>query len=213
MPERRHRPHKQSRGKAPPSAWSGLRTAAQSVGLRGQRQWPLVLHLAALSVQAKYRRGIFRGRRGLARELGLLTDAGELWARVDGRRVPAGVDRDQGGRNTRHRLGRLQALGLVRLATPTRIRLDGLLVGGGRLHGSTAAHFIGRAVRIYPGPQLAPKVLVDRWIRADDLVEAGLHVQAIDTIRAGRELSAGEVLQMDEAHRLLLRRATGADPP
>jgi hypothetical protein len=163
----------------------------------------------------KYRRGIFRGRRGLARELGLATDAGELWTRVDGRRVPTGHERgrDQGGRNTRHRLNRFVALGLVRLAAPSRIRPDGLIVGGGRLRGHAAPHFVGRAVRIYPGPQLHPKVLVDRWIKADDLVEAGVHVQAIDAIRAGRELSAGEVLQLDEAHRLLTRRAGGADPP
>lgn len=203
---------KKSQGKASRSAWSGLQAVAQQVGLRGQRQWPLLLHLLALGT-TKHRRGIFRGRRALARALGLATDAHELWQRVDGERVRIGQHRDQGGRNTRHRLDRFQQLELVRLVAPTWHRQDGLHVGGGRLRGSTAALYVGRAVRIYPGAALAPKWQVDLWIRADDLAEAGVQLAAVDAVKAGRALTPGEVLQLDAAHRGLLRRATGTDPP
>jgi hypothetical protein len=185
------------------------------MGLRGQRQWPLLLLLHALGI-SKHRRGIFRGRRGLARELGLTTDVGELWVFVPGRgRLPVGRDRDYGGRNTRRRVSRLEQLGLVRLVTPCRPGPAGP-VGGGRLRGSTAAHFIGRAVRIYPGPELYPSAIVDRWIQVDDLVEAGMRESVggvAEAVKAGRELTAGELLQLDEAHRLLARRPPrGPDP-
>lgn len=202
---------KKSQRRRPPSGWSGLQAVAQQAGLRGQRQWPLLLHL--LTLGTKHRRGIFRGRRALARALGLATDAHELWQRVDGERVPIGEHRDQGGRNTRRRLDRFQQLGLVRLVAPAWDRADGLRVGGGRLRGSTAALYVGRAVRIYPGPALVPKWQVDLWIRADDLAEAGVQLAAVDALKAGRALTPGEVLQLDAAHRGLLRRASGADPP
>lgn len=203
---------KKSQEHRPRSAWSGLQAAAQKAGLRGQRQWPLLLHLGVLGT-TKNRRGIFRGRRALARALGLATDAHELWQRVAGERQRIGEHRDQGGRNTRHRLDRFQQLDLVRLVTPTWHRQDGLHVGGGRLRGSTAALYVGRAVRIYPGPLLAPRWQVELWIKADDLAEAGVVDPAIDAIKAGRQLSRGEALQLDAAHRGLLRRAAGTDPP
>lgn len=152
---------------------------------------------------SKFRaRNLLKGRRNLALELGL-----DVGLRPADDPTPAGRgNHDLSGRNTRRRLQRGAELGLLRLEGPVFLRAGQLhRARGGRLAGCSKARYIGRALRIYPGPRLYPKVLIDKQVQLDDLADAGvIEWTAVST--PAEQMTPGELLQLEELARLALRR-------
>lgn len=192
---------KQRRNPKRPSWWSQLETAASQAHLRGNRQWDLLRLLARLGSGKNRTRNVMFGRRKLAKALGL-----DILPRPPADPVPPGQgNHDPGGTNTRRRLARLQELDLVLVAGPVVLRGGGLEAArGGRKRGCSAEALVGRALRIYPGRAVMPRVLVQRQIRLDDLADAGVvdwsQVKPLD------QISPGEALALEQLAQAALRR-------
>jgi len=107
---------------------------------------------------------------------------------------------DPGGTNTRRRLERLQQLGLITIIGPAILR-EGAIVRarGGRKRGCRSDALVGRALRIYPGPELFPRVLIKRQIELDDLADAGViewtQVKPLDQLQPAEALGLERLAQ------------------
>lgn len=185
-----------------PSWWTELERQAEAAGLRGHRQWALVRFVARLG-NGKFRgRNLLKGRRNLALELGL-----DVGLRSVDDPTPKGQGKhDLSGRNTRRRLQRAAQLGLLRLEGPVFVQAGQLArARGGRLAGCSKARYIGRAIRIYPGPLVYAKALIDRQVDLDDLADAGV-IQWTQVSTPAEQLTPGELLALEELGRIALRR-------
>lgn len=184
-----------------PSWWSQLDAAASQAHLRGNRQWDLLRLIARLGHGKNRTRNVMFGRRKLAQALGL-----DPSPRPREDPLPRGRgNHDPGGTNTRRRLARLEELGLVLVVGPVILR-GGEITGarGGRKRGCSSDALVGRALRIYPGRELMPRVLVNRQVKLDDLADAGVidwaQVKPLD------QVTAGEALALEQLAQAALRR-------
>jgi len=178
-----------------PSWWSQLENAASRAGLRGNRQWDLIRLLARLGNSKNRTRTIMFGRRKLAIALGL-----DIRSRPEDAELPAGQgNHDPGATNTRRRLARCHELRLIRIEGPVIVR-DGDIVPahGGRKHGCSTDALVGRALRIYPGPEVMARVLVDRQVQLDNHADADLiewaEVKPLDQCTAGEALALEQLV-------------------
>ena len=179
-----------------PSWWSQIDAAASGAHLRGHRQWDLLHLLARLGHGKNRTRNVMFGRRKLAAALGL-----DILPRPAADPLPRGRgNHDPGGTNTRRRLARLEQLDLIRVVGPVILRGGAIVPArGGRKHGCTSEALVGRALRIYPGRALMPRVLIDRQIRLDDLADAGVidwaQVKPLDQVQPGEALGLEHLAQ------------------
>jgi hypothetical protein len=191
MAPRRQRQERQERKRKPArrSWWTELERQAEEAHLRGHRQWGLLRFLARLGHGPNVTRNIMRGRRALAKLLGL--DVGKA-VKDDG------LVHDLDGRNTRRRLARLQQLGLIFVVQPVCVKAGRIVTArGGRMPGCHDGRLRGRALRIYPGSRIYPSALLQRQIEVDNLADAGL----VEWVAVGTpvdQLEPDEVLQLLE---------------